>query len=367
MKIVYLTNQLYLHGGIEKMLVQKMNHWISYYNYEVVLCTTEQRHHNFVYPVNAKLRHIDLAVNYSRKRSYFHPVNLVKILLHYVALKKFIKKEKPDIIVSVNNTPEQFFLPFLGKQIPKIKEFHSSGIVYRKPHGVIEMAKHMLFLLLDRYQAKVILNKDEKKYYPFCHVHVIPNFIEINKVQEPTIREKTIIAAGRIAPVKQFDHLIKAWSQIASDFPEWQLKIFGDGDQHLIGQLNQLINELQLSNIQLFAATDRLDEEMRKASIYAMTSATECFPMVLLEAQASGLPIISYDCPNGPRNIIKSNREGQLIAHNEIGIFAHGLSALIKNQQKRDEMGRTAKENSSRFSKVGVMQHWDDLFKKLIK
>ncbi|MET0945563.1 MAG: glycosyltransferase family 4 protein [Flavobacterium sp.] len=365
MKILYLTDQLYLHGGIEKMLAQKINHWIAHYGYDVMLCTSEQRNKDFVYPVDPKLRHIDLGINYSRHKSYFHPENVLKSTTHFNTLRKLIKKEKPDIIISVNYTPEQFFLPFIAKHIPKIKEFHSSGVTLEMPNNRINKLKHRLFLLLGRYQAQVVLNVDEKKYYPFEHLYVIPNFIEINKIKEPLQREKTILAAGRIASVKQFDHLINAWSHIASDFPDWQVKIFGNGDDKLSAQLQQLIAELGVSNINLMGATSHLAEEMQKASIYAMTSETECFPMVLLEAQAAGLAIISYDCPNGPRNIITSNQDGWLTPYNEIGIFADQLAILIEKESSRKEMGLAAKQKVTLFSKEKVMGKWNELLLKL--
>lgn len=365
MKILYVTDQLYLHGGIEKMLAQKINHWITNYNYEVVLCTSEQRGHGFVYPVDAKLSHIDLAVNYTRTKSYFHPENLLKSIRHFNSLKALLKSQQPDIIISVNYTPEQFFLPFLAKHIPKVKEFHASGVTFTKPETIGEKLKNQLFLLLGRYEAKVVLNPDEKKYYPFEGLSVIPNFIEIKAAQQRIIPEKTVLAAGRIAPVKQFDHLIKAWSQIASDFPDWQLKIFGNGDAHLIAHLHNLIDDLQLSNIQLLEATNHLEQEMQKAAIYAMTSATECFPMVLLEAQAAGLPIISYNCPHGPRNIINANRDGWLSPHNEISIFAEKLSELMENDSLREAIGKAAKKNVVRFSKEEIMKQWNALFLKL--
>lgn len=367
MKIVYVTDQIYLHGGIEKMLAQKINYWITNYGYEVVLCTSEQRNNDFVYDLDTKLKHIDLKINYYRSKSYFHATNLIKCIKHFNGLRKVIRNEKPDIIISVNYTPEQFFLPFIDKQIPKIKEFHSSGITIKKPDNLIDRLKHRLFLLLSRYHAQVVLNVDEKKYYPFRHLHIIPNFIEIDVKTKQREREKTIIAAGRMAAVKQFDHLIQAWSHIAADFPDWQVKIFGNGDEQLSLQLRELIDKLEVPNIYLMGATSHLDEEMQKASVYAMTSATECFPMVLLEAQKAGLPIISYDCPNGPRNIISTNLDGWLTPHNEIYIFAEKLKMLIKNESDRKTMGIAAKLNVNQFSSVIVMQQWNELFLKLQK
>lgn len=365
MKIVYVTDQMYLHGGIEKMLSQKINYWIANYGYEVILCTSEQRNQNFVYNLDPRLKHVDLKVNYYREKSYFHPINLFKSVTHFNKLRKVIKTEKPDIIISVNYTPEQFFVPFIEKQIPKIKEFHSSGITIKTPDNFIEKLKHRLFLLLGRYHAQVILNADEKKYYPFQNVHIIPNFIALDVKTTDSVRDKTIIAAGRIAAVKQFDHLIHAWSSIAADFPEWQVKIFGNGDEQLSLQLKELINKLEVPNIYLMGATNHLNLEMQKASLYAMTSATECFPMVLLEAQKAGLPIISYDCPNGPRNIISSNLDGWLTPHNEIDIFAEKLAMLIKNDNERKIMEIAARQNVTQFSSEIVMEQWNELVLKI--
>ena len=365
MKILYVTDQLYLHGGIEKMLSQKINYLIAIYGYELVLCTSEQRNHDFVYGLDPRLKHIDLGINYYRELSYFHPKNLLNGITHFNALRKLIKKEKPEIIISVNYTPEQFFLPFIENKIPKIKEFHSSGVTILKPTGIIEKVKHQLFLVLGRYQAQVILNEDEKKYYPFQNLHIIPNFIEINEKAEPLDREKTILAAGRIAPVKQFDHLIRVWCEIATDFPDWQVKIFGNGDEQLSLQLRELIEKLEVPNIHLMGATSHLDHEMQKASVYAMTSATECFPMVLLEAQAAGMTVISYNCPHGPQNIITNNQDGILVPHNETAVFAQNLSALLKNESRRQQMGRMAKQKVKEFAKDKIMKQWNDLFLKL--
>jgi len=367
MRILYLTDQIYLHGGVEKMLTQKINHWIVNYGYEVVLCTSEQRNQDFVYAIDIKLKHIDLGINYSRNQSYFHPANLIKSVRHFKALRKLIKKEQPDFIISVNYTPEQFFLPFIEKQIPKIKEFHSSGVIIIEPITIFDKLKHHLFLLLGKYEAQVVLNEDEKKYYPFQHLHVIPNFMEISGKRESLQREKTILTAGRMASVKQFDHLIKAWNIIALDFPDWQVKIFGDGDEILKAKLELLIQELMVPNIHLMGVTSHLDQEMQKASIYAMTSKTECFPMVLLEALAAGLPIISYDCPNGPRNIIKNNKDGILVENQNIELFAREMAFLIKDDAKRELFSQNAKINTSRFVPEQMMKLWNDLFINLIK
>jgi glycosyltransferase involved in cell wall biosynthesis len=364
MKILYCTNQVYEHGGIEKILVQKINCWIQTYAYEVILCTSEQRNKDFVYAIDPKARHIDLGINYKRAKSYFHPINVLKSLIHYFRLKRLINQCKPDVIVSVNHTPEQYFIPLLAGKTPAVKEFHSSGVTLHKPGTILEKFKHQLFLLLGRYTIKVVLNQDEKQYYPFDALEVITNFISLQQSKNIQ-KEKIIISAGRIAHVKQFDHLISAWSKIAHDAADWKVHIYGDGEAHLKKQLQNQIQKDQVPNIEFKAATQDLDKRMQEGSIYAMTSATECFPMVLLEAQAAGMAIISYDCPNGPRNIITDKENGLLVENQNIDAFAKELKQLILNPAQQKEIQIKAQENISKFSDHKVMKTWDELFKSI--
>jgi glycosyltransferase involved in cell wall biosynthesis len=366
MKILYCTNHVYEHGGIEKILVQKIDYWIQTYAYEVILCTSEQRNKEFVYAIDSKVRHIDLGINYKRSKSYFHPINLLKSLTHYFRLKRLINECKPDVIVSVNHTPDQYLIPFLSGKTPTVKEFHSSGAALHKPVSILAKLKHQLFMILERYTIKVVLNQDEKQYYPFDAVEAIPNFISPQK-SENIQKEKIIISAGRIAPVKQFDHLIAAWSKIAHELPAWAVHIYGEGDEKLRKQLQNQIQKDQVPNIEFKGATEDLDKRMQESSIYAMTSATECFPMVLLEAQAAGMVIISYDCPNGPRNIITDKENGLLVENQNIDAFAKELKQLILNPAQQKEIQVKAQENISKFLDKSIMYQWNELFLKTIK
>lgn len=369
MRILYCTNQLSNHGGIERILSQKINYLLNN-GYEVYLITFEQSSEPDVYPLNNKLTRFDLGINYQSNYSYFHPKNLIKILKHYFRLQRLIKKIQPDIIVSISYTPEQFFLPFIQTQIPKIKELHSSGVVVGiSGKGESKSIKEKLTHIFKKYDALVVLNKDEIPYFDGCNTVVIPNFTDFNsKDQALENKEKIVIAAGRIAPVKQFHELIHIWKMIQHDFPEWQFKLFGDGDLVLREELQNLIISLDLSSsFLLMPSVDDLQKEMEKASIYAMSSATECFPMVLLEAQVCGLPIVSYDCPNGPKNILQDESNGFLVPQNDRLLFAQKLSELMKDNVLREKMGQKAKENVAIFSKEKVMTQWDDLFMNLKK
>ena len=116
----------------------------------------------------------------------------------------------------------------------------------------------------------------------------------------------------------------------------------------------------------VFKATANILIEIQKASIFAMTSKTECFPMVLLEALACSTPIVSYDCPNGPRNIIDNNINGFLINDKNRQMFAKQLKLLIDNENLRNQLSIHAKESSKKFDKRVIMQQWESLFENLV-
>ena len=126
MKILFLTDQTYLHGGIEKVLATKANYLAEHYQHQVYIITTEQRNNKPCYSFSDKINFRDLEINYHREKSYFHPSNLIKVLYHFLLLKKTIADLKPDVIVMCNYAFDFYFLPFILPKIPKVKEFHSS-------------------------------------------------------------------------------------------------------------------------------------------------------------------------------------------------------------------------------------------------
>lgn len=370
MKLVYYTDQVYLHGGIEKVLAQKLNYLTGLPNFEVHLITTEQKGNPFCYPISDKVIHLDLGINYVRTKSYFNPVNFIKVPNHILKLKKKLKEIKPNVLIVCNIAFDFYFIPFISGSIKTIKEFHASRYYYLKDLPKASFFKKTKYKINNyiekKYEHIVVLNADEKKYYQSKNLVVIPN--AVTQVKENSIkRENIIIAAGRIAPVKQFDHLIKIWNLLYEKFPTWEVHIYGEGDIEISNTVQQLINELKIPNIRLMGATNNLEERMKAASVYALTSSTECFPMVLLESLACGLPVVSYNCPHGPKNIIVDKEDGILVAHNNIKNFALELSNLIENTTLRNKMSINGVKNVCRFNEEIVMQQWLSLFKRVAK
>jgi glycosyltransferase involved in cell wall biosynthesis len=372
MKIIYYTDQVYLHGGIEKVLAQKLNFLAALRGYEVHLVTSEQKEKPFCYPISTHVFHHDLAINYFRNKSYFSPTNLRKVPKHINRLKNKLNEIKPDVLIICNYAFDFYFIPFISEDITTIKEYHSSRYHYIKSLPEASLLSKLLYKLNtwieQKYTHIVVLNSDEKAYYKSNNVVVIPNFIEREKRTSRLVeipRQKNIIAAGRIAEVKQFDHLIKAWSRIAHKYSDWKVAIYGDGDVDLLHRLNIEIKDLGLSNITLCGATADLAAIMQESSIFALTSSTECFPMVLLEAMSHGLPIVSYDCPHGPRNIIDRD-SGVLVAKNDVQKLAEALSHFMDNEEERKDIATAAMQKVKEYSEANVMGQWETLFANLI-
>ena len=367
MKILYLTDQTYFHGGIEKVLSQKANYLAEVSGDEVIIVTYNQQNKIPVYSFSEKIRMIDLEINYEIGKSYFHPVNLKKIPKHRNALKKIIREIQPDVVVSCSFGPDFYFIPSLEKQFPKIKEFHSSRHFYSQNISSIKdrLLKKLTENTERKYEQLVVLNDSESVFYNGTKISVIPNPAEISG-EKANLMSNKILAAGRISPVKNFENLIEAFALVANGFPDWELHFFGEDYLETQGELERKIKEVGLQNqIKFKGITSDLKKEMNNYSIYAMTSETECFPMVLLEALSVGMPVISYDAPTGPKHILRNEEDSFLVPYKNLNIFVQKLKKLMQNENLRQEMGQKGAENVKRFNIKIIMQQWEDLFKNL--
>ena len=373
MKIVYYTDQIYLHGGIERVLANKVNYFINEKGFEVFIVTSEQKGNSPCYHIDDKVKLHDIGINYNRNLSYFHPINFIKVFKHFFLLKKKLKELNPDVVIVCNFAFDFFFIPFIYPKIIKIKEFHSSRDFeyhFRKQNK--SFIKDLYYKINDYIESKyhylALLTNDEKRYYKSKNTVVVPNSLTNYPDNYAALTNKKVISAGRIAPVKGFEKLIQAWVLIAKENPDWSLNIYGDGEPEYIYCLKMLIDSLELQNkVKICGSTNNIEQIMLNASIYAMTSITECFPMVLLEALSCGLPVVSFDCPNGPRNIIINNSDGILVENENIDKFALTIMKLINDESFRKRMGKQARENIKRFESSIVMEYWINLFTKSTK
>lgn len=366
MRILFTTDQVYLHGGIEKVMATKANYFAEKLGYEVIILTTEQKGNSSCYPLSEHIKIVDLGINYHREKSYFHPSNIQKIVQHYSKWKKAIRNLNPDVIIVCNYAFDFYWIPFLRGKRTTIKEYHSSrhySFEQRKKAGFLQRLKFKINDYIEsKYSRIAVLNNDEKQFYLSKNTTVIPNPIEKSDFKAELVSTK-VIAAGRIAPIKGFENLIEVWRLVVNKYPQWTIDIYGQGDENYISQLQKKSRENQLENHVFFkTATNDLQKTMLDYSMYLMTSHSECFPMVLLESMNVGLPIVSFDCPTGPRNIVTNNEDGLLAEDQNAIDLAEKVCFLIENEGIRRQMGEQSKENIKRFYVQNIMNKWEELF-----
>jgi len=192
----------------------------------------------------------------------------------------------------------------------------------------------------------------------------IPNPAPQDQGQRTALDAPVVVAAGSLTRRKGFDRLLEAWARLAPRFPDWRLKIFGSG--HGRPDLEELIDKLGVrGSAKLCGHSPRLLEELASASVFAMTSRMEGFPMVLLEAMAVGLPVVAYDCPTGPRDIITDGVDGHVIPNGRTRLLVEALGGLMEDAGRRRRFGAAARENVTRYRIDAIGARWEALFGEL--
>lgn len=192
----------------------------------------------------------------------------------------------------------------------------------------------------------------------------IPNSVPAPQIAPSDGSGRTVVAAGRLAAVKQYERLIEAFAEVVSQRPDWQLRIYGGGEQR--GRLRHRIERLGLYNhVHLMGPRAPLDPEWVKASIAVSTSRHESFGMTLVEAMRCGLPVVSTDCDYGPREILRDGTDGLLVPVGDTGAVAKALLRLIEDEELRRRMGTEARKAAERFAPHHIARQYEDLFGEL--
>jgi glycosyltransferase involved in cell wall biosynthesis len=223
---------------------------------------------------------------------------------------------------------------------------------------------------LPRLDAYVALTERDaarwRELTPDARVEAIPNAVPDTGGGVAPLTENVVIAAGRFARQKGFDQLVSAWALVAKRHPDWELRIYGDGKER--ERLQQQIDQAGLrDSARLMGASRRMYRDMRKASILAMPSRFEGFPMVLLEGMACGLPPVAFDFPNGARELISNGVNGVLVRNRDVKAFAAGLCELIEDPAKRMAYGEKAAAAMRDYDSGRVAERWNDLFAELAR
>ncbi len=195
-------------------------------------------------------------------------------------------------------------------------------------------------------------------------VAVMPNATPNFAIAQSDLSNKVVIGAGHLLKGKGFDRLVAAWSMVHQRHPDWELRIFGDGKNK--PELERQIAELELNGTaRLMGYTNRLPEEMAKASIFVLSSRVEGYGMVLMEAMSCGVPVVSFDCPTGPRDIVTHGEDGYLVPNHDIDALADAIVEMIElPHEGRKALGAAGLQKAQDRSQAAIAARWEDLFRE---
>ncbi|MGY0019353.1 glycosyltransferase family 4 protein [Streptomyces sp. YJ-C3] len=220
----------------------------------------------------------------------------------------------------------------------------------------------------ERFDAVAVLTERDRGEYarllPGTRVVRIPNAVHSLDQTLADHGARIAVAAGRLFPQKGFDLLIPAWAKLVGTYPDWQLRIYGSGEKK--AQLRALIEEHHLYNhVFLMGHTDRLDDELAKSSLYVLSSRFEGLPMVMIEAMSHALPVVSFDCPTGPADVLTHGVDGLLVPEQDPDALADALGRLMGDRDLRAEMGTAALLTAAAYGPDAVHPRWEALFTEL--
>ena len=374
-RIVYCTPALYFAGGMERVLTMKANYFAEHFGYDVTIILTDGKEKPIFYPLSDKVKVINLNIGFEElwtcsflKKIFFY---LKKQHLYKKLLNRELMRIRPDITVSMLRR-EINFINDIQDGSKKIGEIHINRANFRNFEGNNALknlfSKFWMNSLLSKLQRLdrfvVLTEKDKEAWVELKNVCVIPNPLSFTSTRRSTLSEKRIIAVGRYCHEKGYDLLLKAWVIVQNRTTDWRLEIFGEGDRT---QYEEMVDTLNLDRHRcvLNGRSSRIQDEFLNSSLSVCSSKFEGFGLVITEAMACGLPVVSFDCPWGPRAIISDGEDGMLVENGNVDKLAEALVLMIQNPKQRKAMADKAIENVQRFSIDQIAGQWKSLFESL--
>ncbi len=370
-KIILTIQDISANGGGERVVVNLANAFVSL-GYKTQILSISFQNQQISYQINKdvelkildKNNQLNLLDRISKKipKNIFHILKIFFKIYTHCKLNK-IKKElfsfkwnENDVIID-SVLQNNYFL----HEIKKKKNINAFKLIHLDYDNFCKHCKYMKDL---KYYKSLILLSNKQKYLWQSHnnIYNIANFVPFIPSKTNDLSQKIVLSVGRMTleDEKGFLRLIDIWKIVQKDenYKEWKLHIVGDG---LLKE--ELQNKIKVKNLEssivIRPFTKEIEKEYLQASIYAMTSLHEGFPMVLVEVSSYGVPLVSFDINTGPSDIIENKKSGFLIEDGNLQEFADKICLLMDNENLRKQMGQNAKEKiQNEFSKEIIMQKW---------
>lgn len=375
MNLVYFIPSLSNPGGMERILIEKVNYLVDEYDWFITIVTTEGTGDPY-YNLNPKIRVIHLVINFDE---YFHRSVLVKLvkrrfkLLKYrEEVKKILKAVNYNWVVSMGGK-ELLFLPSIVEKSKIIVEVHFSRNYFKffannhyksKFYRLIGIYNQFNFerSLKDVYRFVVLTKADLIDWRKdFDNVLYIPNFTNCHSSNLYNNSSKKIISVGRLDEQKGYDILIRVWANVISKISDWEVHIYGEGPMR--AYLEKKICDYGLTESFILKGTNAmLSDVYRNYSFFVCPSRYEGFSISILEAISNKLPVISFNCPHGPADLVKHNSSGFLIEDFDEFVFSEHIKKIVLDDSLRSSMSDSSYKHSLLFTQDKIMPNWFELF-----
>ena len=366
------------YGGIEKSVVALANMLSSKYDVEIACCY--QLYEKSVFPLDQKvkvqyLNDQTIIPNKSSFQEALHSRNIIKIIKEgFFAVKvlyfrkksivDYIKKCDSDIIISTRDIFNTWLGSYGKKGILKI------GWEHNHFHNNLKYANKVVSSVL-KLDYFVLVSEELKKYYEerlkntSCTCITIPNCIELLPEKISKLNDKRLLSVGRLSSEKGYMDLLRIYNSFQKKNKDWVLDIVGDGVEK--SELERYIQDHHLEEkvtLHGFQGKDVIEKIMLSSSIYLMSSYTESFGIVLIEAMSYGIPCIAFDSAEGARDIIKDGVNGYLISNRNDEEMIQKIERLVSDDSLRIKMGKEARSSVKKYTSDVVKEEWFKLLEK---
>ena len=281
-------------------------------------------------------------------------------------LHAYLKANKPDVVISfMAGINKQSIIASKLLNLPIIVSEHSN---YQKMNFIEWFERRWIYKMAD--SVTVLTKFDFDNYYNkfLTNVEIMPNPVSFSSINEVSNKEESIIVVGSLDrwEIKGFDNLLKVFAKVVELHPNWVLKIAGSGTQGM-NYLKQLSIHLGIEdNVHFLGFCISVDKELKKSSIFVLSSRYEGFPMALLEAMSQGCACISFDCVSGPAEIITNGVDGILVEDQNLKKLEQAICDTIENEDKRIYLASNAIKNIQRFSLEYIGVKWDTVINAVV-
>lgn len=377
MKLVYVLGGNYDASGMCSVITKKINWLAEHTDWEITALLTESPNgREFYFPLHPSVKIVNFELNYDELDTMPKWRKLIhyrrKQRLYKKAFTDFLMENRPDLVVSAMRR-EINFLTDIKDGSKKIGELHFCRKIYRVfthrmlpgfvCRAITSYWQSQLLNKIKRLDAFVVLTEEDAcAWGDLPNIHVIPNFIERLPTQTSSCSSKNILAVGRYTWQKGFDMLFKAWKKIEDKHPDWNLVVYGSGDRTYY---QNLAKSMDLKHVELNGATKDIADVYQRSSFLAFSSRYEGLSMVLIEAMSYGLPVVSFTCPCGPRDVVHDSENGYLVENFDITRFAERMEQMMGDASRRKAMGDQARQETKKLQKEEIMLKWKCLFDKV--